>query len=352
MKHYKRLTWYNRIQIETLYNSGTSVKEIARILGKHISSIYDELNSGFYMHRNHDWTETKKYSATIAHDRMLFNRTTKGAHLKIDHDYDFLKYIENKIKKDKMSPDAILGEIKRKGLKFKTTICRTTLYSYVYKGIFLHVTAKDLLMQGKRKSKKKRDKNVVIKRVSRGKSIETRPLSALDRKEFGHWEFDTVIGKKTTRQVLYVLTERKTRKEIIIKGKDKTALTAVGIIDKLECIYKDNFPKVFKTITCDNGVEFSQYEAMERSILYRGYRTQVYFCHPYASSERGSNENQNGFIRRFIKKGTPIEQYTSTYINDVQEYINNYPRKIFDYHTANEQFMLEMAKIDKSQKFF
>ena len=147
--------------------------------------------------------------------------------------------------------------IKKNNLKFKTSICTKTLYRYIDKGLFLHITNKNLHNRSKQKQKKKKVKT--IKRVTKGNSIEQRPKSVLTREEFGHWEYDTVIGKKKKGEVAYVFTERKTNMEFIIKGKDKTALSAVFAIDKLERQFGNLFSKVFKSITCDNGTEFFRY---------------------------------------------------------------------------------------------
>lgn len=342
-RKYKRLTWENRVQIETLYNIGTPVRVIAEKLGFHISSIYYELKHGYYMHRNTDWTETKRYSAYKAHQKMLFERTTKGAQLKIGKDYKLLKYIEDKIITEKKSPEIVLGEIKKNNITFDTSICVSTLYSYIDKGVFLNVTNKNLLIKGK---KKKQKKVRVAKTCTKGKSIEERPKNVNHRNEFGHWELDTVIGKKNKDEVLFVFTERMTRKEIIIKAKDKSILSCLQVLNKLERKYRTSFKQIFKTITCDNGCEFQNWLAMETSCLYKNKRrTQIYYCHAYASCERGSNENQNRFIRRFIPKGTPISNYSNTKIHDIEEFINNYPRKIFNYRSSNELFEEELNKL-------
>ncbi len=343
MRKYKRLTWENRVQIETLLNAGIKVTEIAKRLGFTFSSIYNELKHGYYMHKNTDWTYTRKYSAYKAHEYMLFERTTKGAQLKIGNDYELLNFIEEKILKDKLSPEAVLGLIKRDNLKFKTSICRVTLYSYIDKGLFMHLSNKDLPI----KSKKKKNKKIrVAKKATLGKSIEQRDKSILSRNEFGHWELDTVIGKRSRDAVLYVFTERKTRQELIVKGKDKSSVTCVNILNKLEKQFGKKFKTIFKSITCDNGCEFANFVGMETSIYRtRQPRTQVYYCHPYCSSERGSNENQNRMIRRFIPKSTAIGEYSPDFIQTVQDYINNYPRKMFGFKTSQMLYDEELEKI-------
>lgn len=122
---------------------------------------------------------------------------------------------------------------------------------------------------------------------------------------------DCVEGKKKTKETLLVLSERKARKEIIIKMKDKTTGSVVAALDRLERKYGKLFSKVFQTITVDNGTEFSDVAGLERSCLHKGKRTTVFYCHPYSSYERGTNENTNGMIRRWFPKGTDFGKVTA-----------------------------------------
>lgn len=104
------------------------------------------------------------------------------------------------------------------------------------------------------------------------------------------------------------------------------------------------FSKLFKTITVDNGVEFSDYQGMKRSLLHEGDRTKIYYCHAYSSYERGSNENANKLIRRHIPKGHDIDKYDDTYVKHIQDWINAYPRKVLGWSCANDLFNKELKK--------
>jgi len=135
--------------------------------------------------------------------------------------------------------------------------------------------------------------------------------------------------------------------EIIFKSFNKTAASTVYALNRLERkLGSSNFRKIFKSITFDNGTEFSDTEGMETSPYTKKRRTTVYYCHPYCSSERGTNENQNGFIRRFIPKGTAISDYSNAYIHYVQNFINNYPRAIFDGENSTKRFTKELEKLN------
>ena len=161
-------------------------------------------------------------------------------------------------------------------------------------------------------------------------------------------EGDSVIGTIKKGETVLTMTERLTRMELIFKSPGKTEASTVAMLNRLERrIGSGNFRKIFKTITFDNGTEFSDVNGLEYSPYTKKKRTSVYYCHPYCSSERGSNENQNGFIRRFIPKGTVISSYSKEYIQNVQDYINNYyPRAIFNGENSQKRFVRELEKLN------
>ena len=180
-------------------------------------------------------------------------------------------------------------------------------------------------------------------RAPAGESIEQRPEEIDEREEFGHWEGDTVYsgkGKRKTTRALLTLTERKTRKEIIIAIPNRKAETVVKALDALERkLGARRFRAIFKSITFDNGTEFAAAEGLERSCVNKRLpRTKVYFCHPYSSWERGTNENTNGMIRRRFPKGTNFAAVTNAQITQAENWINNYPRKILGYKSSEIVF--------------
>lgn len=198
------------------------------------------------------------------------------------------------------------------------------------------------------KSDQKRTYNrVKAAKAPRGDSIEHRPEHINNREEPGHWEMDSVVGKKGTKAALCVLTGRVTRDEIIRKMHDDTAASVVGVLDRLERrMGTAMFRQVFKSITVDNGSEFADCKGMERSCLLPGEkRTHVYYCHPRSPGERGSNEKQNQLIRWFFPKGTDFRKVTQKEVRRVQDWINNYPRLILDWHTSAELFNVFLASL-------
>lgn len=344
-KLFKHLSQNDRIKMETMLNSGHKVVEVAEYLHVHRSTIYREIKRGEYTHRNSDYTEETRYSSDLGQKNHDWNDQGKGRNIKIGNDRPLAEYIEEKIIEDKYSPEAALAAAAESGIEFTTSISVRTLYRYIDKGIFLKLTNKDLPVKGKRKKHNKRVK--VQKRASAGESIENRPDEVKNREIFGHWEMDTVKGKQgVTKSCMLVLTERKTRDEIIVKLPDQKAASVVEAIDRLERKWGDMFTKVFRSITVDNGVEFSDYEGLERSVLHEGEkRTFAFYCHPYSSWERGSNENNNRLIRRHIPKGEDFDEKQDRDIEYIENWINNYPRGIFGFKTSAQLFEEEIRNL-------
>ena len=166
-------------------------------------------------------------------------------------------------------------------------------------------------------------------------SIENRPAHIGQRSERGHWEMDLIIGKAETSHVLLTLTERYSRQELIFKLPDRKAATIRGVFDRLERQHKD-FSQRFKSLTTDNGSEFMEYDKLVKSCRRKGARFAIYYCHSYSAWEKGSVENHNRMIRLFFPKGTDFSKISKKRIAAVQDWMNNYPRKILQWQTPNE----------------
>lgn len=336
---FKHITYSERLQIEVMYNRlKYSATVIADTLGFHYSTIYREIKRGEYVRKvcyfGWDYRDQKEYSAEVAQKDYIEKGAAKGAPLKIGKDFELVSYIEKRIIEDKYSPAAVLGEIEQKQLPFKTTISKTTLYRYIDDDLFLNLNNKHL-PTGKREKKHYNRVRRISANTPINKSIESRPADISERKAFGHWEMDTVVGgaSSKTSASLLVLTERLTRKEVVMRLHRRTSACVVAALDKLQRRYGGKFSRVFKTITVDNGSEFLDCEGMEK-----GGRTQIYYCHPYSSYERGSNENANKLIRRFIPKGSNIARYSHAEIERLEYWINHYPRKIFGFKTSDDMY--------------
>ena len=331
----KHLEYSERQSIERWFNRDKRTKvEIAELLDRTEKTIRNEIKRGLVKNLTTELIEKWVYSADVAQQKYEYYLKAKGPKLKIDNDYELKEYVEKAIKEDKKSPEVIAKEIKT--MNFKTKMCARTIRNNIYAGDIYDIKSSDMIYNKENKEKNK-DKTICEK-VPPEKSIDYRPEEANRREIYGHWEGDLVIGTKKRGSVLFTLTERKTREEIIVKIPGKKAEYVAKALDLIERKYKKIFYDKFKTITFDNGGEFRNWKALEKSYDNRRkkVRTQIYYAHPYRSGERGSNENANRLIRRFIPKGIDITPISEEFIQKIEDWINNYPRAMFNYKSTNE----------------
>lgn len=339
-KKYQHLNYVEKTQIERWYNiEKKPCLEIAKLLNKSVRTIQREIKRGLVKNLTSELVEIWVYSADVSEQKYRYNMTAKGPNIKLDANYKLVEYIEKGIKKERKSPEILVEEIKRKKEEFGNIVCAKTIRNCIHKGI-LNLTKKDMIYRKEYKEKNK--EKIHCSKVPAEKSIDFRPQEANERSEYGHWEGDLVVGKDGKGAALLTFTERMTREEIIFKIPSKHAVNVAKSIDKLERKYKTEFKNKFKTITFDNGGEFRDYKALEKSYDKRKKvpRVQIYYAHPYRSGERGSNENANRLIRRFIPKGTVITNISEDFIQQVEDWINNLLRPMFGYKSS-----LEMVKI-------
>ena len=256
------------------------------------------------------------------------------------------EYIENKILIDKWAPDAISGYINSHKIYMQegfTSISTTTIYRAIHYGL-LKVKKEDTRRMTKFEKSGKYSKKGTLPESKLSYSIELRPDEINNRETFGNWELDTVIStSKGIHKCLMTLTERKTRFEIIGILEAKSKEEVIYKFKKIKKYLKNNIKEIIKSLTTDNGTEFSGFKEI---IEITGAK--LYFCHPYASCEKGTNEKHNSIIRYFIPKSTLIENYTSEEINNICYWMNNYPRKILNYYTPQEVLQKEL----NNQKLF
>jgi len=332
MKKQHYMTHDEREQLEALHRAHVPVAEIARQLGFCRQTIYNELKTGTYVHTC-EWWDEKRYSAHKAEQRHKFAQTAKGRPLKIGNDRAYAEYLEKKMlgngdKRKRFSPAAALAQAKKDG--FKTTICVSTLYSYITKKVFLHLRNRDLI----EKSKKKKPGYHPVQRIAHPDlpSITNRPDYINSREEPGHFEMDLVVSCVKGSGAVLTMTERTGKSEIIQKLKDKKAET---VREALKEIKRQGVK--FKSITTDNGSEFLQYEELQAIV-----NCPIYYCHSYAAWEKGTNENHNRMVRRWFPKGTDFSKVSKEEIKECQRWMNDYPRKSLYWLTPNE-FALEVT---------
>jgi IS30 family transposase len=241
------------------------------------------------------------------------------------------------VREHRWSLDACVGYARLHDL-FETdeTVCTKTLYNTLRAGQ-MPLTPFELPEMLKRKPRTL--KNRANKRP-KGRSIEERPAIANERSEIGHWEADTVVGRRTGMDsVVLTLLEKSTNHYIALRIPGRTSKAVLEAISSLRSDFGDKFRQVFKTITSDNGAEFEDLSNLEL------WGTKVYFAHPYSSWERPQNERHNGLLRRYIPKGVSIDRYHAEEILAFSDEINGLPRKLLGYHTPEELFETFLDKV-------
>ncbi|MCX7028457.1 MAG: IS30 family transposase [Spirochaetes bacterium] len=345
-------TWGERLALQyhylgaSKYQKITSSTLLGTLLGKHERTIRRELKRGMVLHELGDEPfERWEYNADHAQNDADRKSEGKGPEVKLGRDWALVGQVSEFVRERHYSPYAIIQHFQTKGWPSETRICEKTLYSYIAAGDITGISGKDLLLRGKRRKPRGRPARH-SRAANAARSIDTRPEQINDRSQIGHWEMDTVYsGKEGSPACLLTLTERKTRVEITRKIPDRTAESVRVEFDAMERqIGSLRFRTLFKSITADNGGEFSDVEALEGSSLCAKPRTQLYFAHPYCSSERGTNENHNGILRRFIPKAADIGLVSKKAVRHTQDWMNTYPRKILDGHTPLKQLMNDMGE--------
>lgn len=355
---YHHLTYKDRCAIQTLVNQKDKNGKrlfnnsyIAKYLGVNRSTISRELNKRkqHKMYIRTGKTSLKPYNATYAQNDYHFKRGLSKGKYKLRKYTEMALFIENKIKNDKWSPDVIVGYMKRHNYFKKNgyaPITVPTIYNAIRYGI-INVKIQDTRRMKEIIKYKHHDKNT-LPASKIPYSIELRPEEINNRLIFGHFEIDTVIGSSRGKhECLLTMTERKTRFEMIFKISSKSSEEVNNKIIQIKTYVNKHFYKIFKSFSTDNGSEFSGLIN-----LFSNSKTSVYYCHPYCSGEKGTNEKHNSLIRYFIPKKTLIENYSNEDINKVAEWMNNYPRKILNYKTPLEAILEEFDDKNIINKFY
>ena len=305
---YKHLSQEERYQIYILMSAGNSQQQIAELLGRHKSTISREIarNTGGRGYR-------PRQACLLAQERSLGSRNASQITAKQwSETVDYLH--------DQWSPEQIANQV---------GISHETIYRHVYAD---KATGGSLWKE--LRCQKKRRKRYASGQDRRGQIIGRRPISERpayieERSQVGHWEGDTVIGANH-KQAIVTLVERKSGYAVLSKVTNKTSdLVGNAIINELQ-----SFTPLVKTMTFDNGKEFAEHQRMDKEL-----QSTTYFADPFASWQRGSNENFNGLLRQYIPKKRPLSTVTQEEIKMIQQQLNNRPRKRLGFKTPNEVFM-------------
>lgn len=316
--------------IQTLKRQGLSNRAIARALGCSPTTVGNELQRGTPPRKSNKG-RAPGYSAKRGEAVYRSNRLRSRKPHKLLSCGRFVSWVVTQVREHKWSLDACTGYAKRHGLfSSKEMVCTRTLYHEAWAGN-LPIEIMELPEAVKRKhsrsSKPRKNKK------NFGKSIDLRSEIASQRMEEGHWEGDTVVGKRAGKEaVVFSLLEKKTETYMAFLIPGKTSEAVMAAMQRLKAEYGDHFAQVFKTITVDNGSEFADFAQCE------DWGTEVFFAHPYTSWERAQNERHNGLFRAFVPKGASLQNYSAEYILSAADELNARPRKKLGYATPEELF--------------
>lgn len=303
----KHLTLSDRRNIDRWLKEGKSCREITKLLGKAAQTINNGVKRGLVRQQVRKGKFELVYSADFAQEVYETNRKRSFKPIKLS------KTLKNKILhylKQKYSPEMI---VKTKGVEVPVS----TIYCWLHHG---HLgVGKEVLLYPQKSKAPQKTASPNFKPA--GKSIEERPQAINNRENFGDFEIDTVIQTRAKNECLLTLTDRKSRYQIIRIITDKSALSVNRALRSILEDYQIN------SITADNGTEFSCLS----EVFDPEY---IYYAHPYASWERGTNENHNRLIRRWLLKGS--KNATQKQVAFIENWINNYPKKILGYKSPRE----------------
>ena len=319
MRHYTQLTELQRYQIAALRKEGLSQKAIALNIGVDPSTICRELrrNKGL-----------RGYRPAQAHRKTMERHHKKPKAIRLGSEQ--IGYIREKLQEE-WSPEQISHTMGNAGI---SRVSHETIYRYLEKDRKEGGTLYTHLRHKRRKYRKRYGSTDRRGQIRNRVSIDERPKIVEKRERIGDFEIDTVIGKNH-QQALVTIVDRCSKLTLIKKVTHKRAdLVRSAAVELLLPI-----AEWVHTITGDNGKEFAEHEKLAEAI-----GADVYFAHPYASWERGTNENTNGLIRQYFPKGTRFEEITDEQIRIVQEKLNHRPRKTLGFKTPHEVFFGKISE--------
>jgi len=319
---YTHLTPMERAKIELFIAQGWSYTAIAVELGRHRTTISREYR------RN---KSASAYRAETAEERYKARRQACRPKGRLNHE-PLRDYVEVKIAVEKMSPELVAGRLR---IDFpedpRMRVCHETIYQAIYSNRHYLDYLWEFLTQARPKRRKRgqgktRRGPIIPNRVS----IAERPAAVEHRVETGHWEGDLIVGKGQNSFILTLL-ERASR---ILHAVKLTTKRAAEVCHAVVEALLDRPASWIKTITFDNGTEFAAHNIITEQLGAR-----IYFADPYAAYQRGSNEQVNGLIRRYLPKGTCFKQLPEEKLQEIVDELNNRPKKCLGYRTPNEVFL-------------
>lgn len=310
------LTFYDRQQLEYWLRSKQSLRAIAKIMRRDHSVLVRELNRNGTGNR-------KKYRADIA-QKLFENRSHKQHKGKLDKYPELKELVVEGLKKE-WSPNVIAGKMKIK--KRPQIISHESIYNYIYNRDGQYEGLYKYLRQGQTKRHKLHSRKKCKLPIPERVSIHLRPRYIGERKRYGDWESDSMIFSKQ-KTILSVQSERKSKLIRMHKAENKSAdETRNALVRTAESVPKE----IFLSLTFDNGTEGTLHTEIKKE-----YGLETYFCDPFASWQKGGVENANKLIRYYLPRNTDLSKLSDKDIYEIQEKLNNRPRKCLNYKSPNE----------------
>lgn len=320
MKKTTKLKPAERDQLARLHNCGWSIRSIAKKLNRSPSTISREIKrNGF-----------KKYYVSIHAHSLAIKRKSQAGRRHPLKNKSVYSYVLKKLRSG-WSPEQIAGRLK---LKYPDNphchIHWETIYRFIYSQKNQDKRLWEYLPRKRKKRSKKYGRKSQKVRIPDRVSIHQRPPEVETREVFGHWEGDSIEGRKH-QSGIHTQVERKTR---FLKARLIKNLSARETMRAQTKIFYFLPKSARKSTTVDNGKEFTKHKQ---------FKLPVFFCDPYASWQKATNENTNGLIRRYLPKGTDFKTITQEELNDIVREINNRPRKCLGFRTSQEEFQKELG---------
>ena len=321
MKIYEHLCFGERKIIEKMLKKKKSIRAIARMLGRGNSCISNEIKLG----KTNGIYDAKKAEAKA----ILRRRNSKFQCMKVAKNIDLKKFVIENIKDDQ-SPEGISGRLKKVEKNFEYASTKA-IYKFVESAHGRQIEGHLYHNAVKKRSGPKNKKKVSID----GRTmIDQRPKKVEKRLEFGHYEGDFIESGDNGIGSLLVLIERKTRYPFLIYLEDRSTKNVNNLIEKLIANFNP------KSLTLDNDLSFQKHPELSELI-----QATIYFCHPHTPYEKGTVENRNKAIRRYVKKKSDLSKYGNEYFQMVETKLRTKFMKCLDYKTPKEAFDIEMKKL-------
>jgi len=328
MNSYKHLSLEEREKLVAFKEAGLSLRDIAKRLGRSHSSFVRELkrNKTGAGKRSREYL-IFRYIPCRAHQKAVKRGVKQRTKAPLKETLIWLYVREHLRAPDHWSPEEISGRLPK--IHPGKRICTEAIYQYIYSKAGKRYKLWELLVNARKKRMKKGGRRVQrASKIPNAVSIDLRPAIVNQRARVGDWETDNVVGKQTDKTALSVTVERLTRLTILSLTR-KTAKSKTESLIRRLSVFPDT---ARETLTADNGAENTNHEEIKHSL-----GLDVFFCHAYHSWEKGTVENTNGRIRRFIPKGFSLDGLTEEQIKEVEIRMNSTPRKCLGYLTPYEK---------------